>query len=598
MDIDLSNFEKEDFSIDGFYRAIVEDNVDPLESGRLRVRILGIHSMDASITPTENLPWAEPAVPISHSGGANLQNINPNPGVPVPPLTRYQPLPVVAPLATQLPVPVATETVNQATTEFTTITEHRDTALCNSGSGGHFTTPAKGSLVWIFFDGGSHLRPQYFAMATQARDWEAQKLKLVGELNDRDTLITTLLSKLEAIKDKTEHSFTGTATSGKSKVATSITVPKHTPIGTTFSLTNRMENLSSWTSPGGTTILVNHTFGKEQLYIIHKGYSHFVDSNGQVVKIVGATSPTPTSQVTAINPQNSSGLANDEKEINAGLKEIFVIGDYKLLTMGNCFIECNQSVQINANANVGLVSRTGNINLLAETSNINIESTKGSINFKAKDMQFESIENIVFKCNKDFDIKSELNFKVKTNKAINFESASILSKAISDFSVETDAEINLVTKGQFKSSAITSTTIDSASISVNGSGNILLNSALVELNGSAGINLQSAGVNIKGISVNVNGEGVVNVLGASLNVFGTGTAMIGGAVATVGGAATTLTGIVTMGIGTVTPASPANPVSNQYTPPQIKPIEPYVETPFIPSVPDVPVIPTPSQVVT
>jgi hypothetical protein len=65
MDVDLSNFEREDFSIPGFYRALVEDNADPQDAGRLRVRILGIHSMDMTEAPTENLPWAEPVLPLS-----------------------------------------------------------------------------------------------------------------------------------------------------------------------------------------------------------------------------------------------------------------------------------------------------------------------------------------------------------------------------------------------------------------------------------------------------------------------------------------------------------------------------------------------------
>lgn len=54
----------------GMFRGVVEDNVDPLNSGRCRVRIIGIHTgnkvrkTQLDGIPTEELPWAEPATPI------------------------------------------------------------------------------------------------------------------------------------------------------------------------------------------------------------------------------------------------------------------------------------------------------------------------------------------------------------------------------------------------------------------------------------------------------------------------------------------------------------------------------------------------------
>jgi len=38
---------------------VVEDDYDPLLLGRARVRIIGVHSDDTSLVPTENLPWAQ-----------------------------------------------------------------------------------------------------------------------------------------------------------------------------------------------------------------------------------------------------------------------------------------------------------------------------------------------------------------------------------------------------------------------------------------------------------------------------------------------------------------------------------------------------------
>jgi len=53
-----------------FYRAIVEDNKDPLKLGRVRVRILGLHTDnraeqdDYEYLPTNELPWAYPIYPV------------------------------------------------------------------------------------------------------------------------------------------------------------------------------------------------------------------------------------------------------------------------------------------------------------------------------------------------------------------------------------------------------------------------------------------------------------------------------------------------------------------------------------------------------
>lgn len=57
-----------------FYIGIVENNIDTKKLGRLQVRIIGIHSDNRNepskldtYQPTEHLPWAMPAFPISNS---------------------------------------------------------------------------------------------------------------------------------------------------------------------------------------------------------------------------------------------------------------------------------------------------------------------------------------------------------------------------------------------------------------------------------------------------------------------------------------------------------------------------------------------------
>lgn len=54
---------------DGFawFFGVVEDRMDPLEAGRVKVRIFGYHNEDKSLQPTELLPWATTIQPVTSS---------------------------------------------------------------------------------------------------------------------------------------------------------------------------------------------------------------------------------------------------------------------------------------------------------------------------------------------------------------------------------------------------------------------------------------------------------------------------------------------------------------------------------------------------
>ena len=43
-----------------WWQGVVEDRNDPEKFGRYRVRIIGYHTLDKAILPTESLPWAIP----------------------------------------------------------------------------------------------------------------------------------------------------------------------------------------------------------------------------------------------------------------------------------------------------------------------------------------------------------------------------------------------------------------------------------------------------------------------------------------------------------------------------------------------------------
>lgn len=59
-----------------WWMGIVEDRVDPLTMGRCRVRIIGFHSDNKSVLPTNELPWATPIYPINNSKSFSSPMVN------------------------------------------------------------------------------------------------------------------------------------------------------------------------------------------------------------------------------------------------------------------------------------------------------------------------------------------------------------------------------------------------------------------------------------------------------------------------------------------------------------------------------------------
>lgn len=63
-----------------FYSGVVENRQDPLKLGRCQVRIVGLHTEDKKILPTEALPWAYPLQPVT---SAAMNGIGHSPVGPV-----------------------------------------------------------------------------------------------------------------------------------------------------------------------------------------------------------------------------------------------------------------------------------------------------------------------------------------------------------------------------------------------------------------------------------------------------------------------------------------------------------------------------------
>ena len=73
---DFSDLHPPQSELNGIYRGVVEDNIDPLKAGRCRVRVFGVHTAVKEQTtttgvPTDNLPWAEPALSLIEGAISN-----------------------------------------------------------------------------------------------------------------------------------------------------------------------------------------------------------------------------------------------------------------------------------------------------------------------------------------------------------------------------------------------------------------------------------------------------------------------------------------------------------------------------------------------
>lgn len=102
----------------GFYRAEVKSNKDPLSKGRIKVHIPGIYP-EKFEKDLDNLPWAEPAMPIfGGSGEANFDGANLETGVT--------------------------------------------------------SSPHKGAFVWVFFERGEHMKPIYTFAIQSGDGWMSE----------------------------------------------------------------------------------------------------------------------------------------------------------------------------------------------------------------------------------------------------------------------------------------------------------------------------------------------------------------------------------------------------------------------------------------
>jgi len=379
MEHSLERFDKETFKFPGNYRGIVEDNEDPLGSGRVKVRILGIHSPDGTLTPIEHLPWAEPCLSLYYSGGQNLECKS------AKSTNRYTP-----DNSSFTPLPRDTKDYQETFV---------DTIMKNDGTGGFFTVPRKGSMVWVFFEAENHNRPHYWGAAPKRADWIKQRKKTINDVKRKIIEIDEMRSRFTP--NIGYHQGSGCTSSA------AVRTPTNQPRMKVQSLDN-IENfhISSFTSIGGVTYIIVNKDGLERTYIIHKGYMEYTDENGQRKVLVGQT--------------NNQG--NDFEHLIANNYELHVDGDFKIFTNQSCFIQVEGDAQINVRQNVGVVSREGDIDLVSTKGNVNIEAGN-NINIHAKgNIQQQTGEDMIIKVDGDSNTYIKGSYLKIVNKDINLKS--------------------------------------------------------------------------------------------------------------------------------------------------------------------------------
>jgi hypothetical protein len=308
--------------------------------------------------------------------------------------------------------------------------------------------------------------------------------------------------------------------------------------------------VSSWTSPGGTTCISVHENETEKLYVMHKGYLEYTDEFGQRTTIVGTTNPIISNPIT---PNHSSGKKNDETNIVAGNKKVYILGDMSVYVKNNCFIQCEKTVNINAKDNVGIVSRNGNINILAENSDINMSAPKSNLNFSAKNIQFSADQDIIMKSKVAIDISST-NISTKAEGTILSEAKKLNFTSLSESILHSNGKISLLSNGTISSKSVNDTSFSSSFTSFKSIKSISLS--------VPNFIVSSNIVSIKADKSNINSDVLINSKIMSVNAASNmtlksgGPAAFNGSIVNLGGPTTNILGNVTLGIGTPGVPSP------------------------------------------
>jgi hypothetical protein len=406
------DIERSNFTFSGNYRAYVEDNNDPLDCGRVRVRIVGLHSPDPFETWVGELPWAEQALPIEHSGGRNI--LCPSAGN----FQRYfgDKPPLLPPPNENVPISK----------------DWKDHYISGAGTGGKFSVPRKGSLVWVFFENGDHTRPHYWAMAPNTNDWNTQKDKIIYDIAQKVLISKEFKSNIimdpivgvgyiGSLKYTLPVEGAGLSVSSNGMGAP---ILNFNPIDKTI----KNKDITSITSPDGSTHVTVHTEFGESHYMIHKSYIKHIDDSGNVTEMIGKLTPSYRGEIdpTALNWSSYEMCVG-------GNYDLFIIGDWSIKTNGNIYMETEESFGVNAAKKLEFASRLGNIDTIAVGGAINMESKTG--------LNFSTLTSYNLFCGRDYNCDSTNNYtnvsgkhKVSSGECYN-ETTGLYSLTVGDFAL-------------------------------------------------------------------------------------------------------------------------------------------------------------------
>ena len=375
------NFEKPKYTFGGIYRGLVEDHVDPLDAGRLKLRIFGMHDIDK--TTIDQLPWAEPALGLYTSGGQNINNLDYLPGS-TPPKDkgqRYDPGSKSKPTVSQ----------NKNNTE-KFVEQSLDDIGNACGTGGHFVVPKRGNWVFCFFEAGNHMKPIYFAMAPMKRDWDIQKTQRSEEVLQKVKQINLFKgdfsprSKTTSLDDPTNLDTWAPNTTVDSQSSKPDLLIDNLSIG------NKNKDISCTTTAQGTTFIIDNSNGHEKIYIIHKNSLEYTDSIGNKKIYVGKSRNVSKLNADKI-PQSEDADTPCSYEIGVeGEHELHVLGHYKVYAKKGVSIQCDGDAQIDVKGNVGIVSRKGDVSLLIKSGNLNAD-IKGNADINIRDSANIKVSN-------------------------------------------------------------------------------------------------------------------------------------------------------------------------------------------------------------
>lgn len=501
--IDIEKFDKLNLNFNGIYRGLVENNVDPLDVGRVQIRIFGIHNFDGTVTPVDQLPWAEPALGLAWSGGYNVYNNDYGPDNSEKTLKngRYN-------VGNNSKVNGTDQTPSQFKEESRDkfVDKSIDPLSNACGTGGEFVVPKRGNWVFVFFEGGNHENPIYFAMAPNARDWTTTK-------NWRNTEITSKIDQISKFKeefsprDQTQSKDDSWAPNALVNSLVNIPDLNVQPPSIDGEPDTSNRDIQCITSANGTTIVIDNRSEREQVFLIHKNYFDYTDKFGNKKIFIGKKRD--------INTITTKDDIEDPCHYEVGVEgnhELHILGNYDVYAKGRIHIQCDSNIQIDSAQSIGIAVREGDVDLIVENGNINadvagnIDANIGN-NLNAK---IDKNANILVQGDMKSTVKGNTDLvlsgdvKINSDNDINITSSNLKIKANSVDLSANDVKIsgNLHVGGSTKISG----TVDI------GKTTKIANSLYVDTNISCGGRLTNNGLAELGSPVILHG---VNVVGGS-----------------------------------------------------------------------------------